>query len=335
MKGAIAGGGFFAGFHMDAWQRMPDVEIAAVVDTDRIRAQVFAEQWKIPNVYADIREMLAVERPDFVDIATRPEAHLHLTALVAAAKTHVICQKPMAPTLEESVAMVDICKQQHVRLLLHENWRWQPWYREVHRRIEDLGTMHYAGFRMRTGDGRGPAPYPSQPYFASMPKLLIYETLVHFLDTCRFLLGEIESVYCQTQRLNPLIAGEDAAQIHLRFVSGAVALIDANRIVGTMPPPVAFGEALFEGSKARMTMSGDGDLHIRRHGQDDQQIVYDKPATGYKGDSILAMQRHFVTCLRTGEHCESEGEDYLNTVRAVFACYESAEANATVRLSHL
>ena len=182
---------------------------------------------------------------------------------------------------------------------------------------------------MRTGDGRGSMPYPTQPYFAQMPRLLIYETLVHFIDTARYLLGEIDTVHCQTQRLNPAIAGEDAAQIHLKFVNGAVAVIDANRINGKMPPPVAFGVALIEGSKGRIAMSGEGDLRF-----DEMPIAYSKPLTGYKGDSILAMQRHFVDCLRTGEPCESEGADYLGTVRAVFAFYESAESNRTVTVSY-
>ncbi len=327
MKGAIIGGGFFAGFHMDAWQRMPDVEIVAVVDTDAGCAKEFAEKWSVPRIYGDVREMIALERPDFVDIATRPEAHLHLTALAAAAKTNVICQKPMAPTWEESVAMVDVCRENGVRLLMHENWRWQPWYREIQRRLPDLGSVHYLGFRMRTGDGRGSMPYPTQPYFAQMPRLLIYETLVHFIDTARYLLGEIDTVHCQTQRLNPAIAGEDAAQIHLRFAIGAVAVIDANRINGKMPPPVAFGVALIEGSKGRISMSGEGDLRF-----DEVPIAFAKPTTGYKGDSILAMQRHFVDCLRSGDRCESEGSDYLATVRTVFACYESANLGEVVRL---
>jgi predicted dehydrogenase len=336
MKGAIVGGGFFAGFHMDAWVRMPEVSIAAIVDTDAPRAREFAAKWGIPNVYADLREMLAVERPDFVDIATRPEAHLHLTALAAQAKTHVICQKPMAPSWEESVAMVDVCRENGVRLLMHENWRWQPWYREIRRRLPELGQIHYAGFRMRTGDGRGESPYPSQPYFARMPRLLIYETLVHFIDTCRYLLGDIESVYCRTQRLNPLIAGEDAALIQLQFADGAVAVIDANRIAGAMPPPVAFAEAVIEGSEARIAMTGEGDLSLRLYGAaNDLALTFEKPATGYKGDSILAMQRHFVESLRGGQLCESEGLDYLKTVRAVFACYESAACDAVVRISHV
>jgi predicted dehydrogenase len=330
LRGVLCGGGFFAAFHMDAWKRMGDgATIEALVEPDPVRAQAFASQWSIPKTYANFDEMLGAlggEKPDFVDIATRPDTHLPLTIAAAQAGMHVISQKPMAPTLEDSVAMVDVCRKHGVRLLVHENWRWQPWYREI--RKHDLGSPHYIGFRMRTGDGRGPAPYPSQPYFATMPRLLIYETLVHFIDTCRYLVGEIEEVYCRTQRLNPLIAGEDAAQIHLRFSNGAIGLIDANRIAGVTPSPVAFAEALIEGSEARITMTDTGDLAIRRHGDTrDTPIVFDKPQTGYKGDSILAMQRHFVECLRAGARCESEGEDYLRTVKTVFACYESAATN--------
>lgn len=310
-----------------------EATIEALVEPDPARAQAFAAKWRIANVYASLDEYLAAgHKPDFADIATRPDTHLALTRAAAAAGLHVICQKPMAPSWEECVEMVEVCASHGVRLLIHENWRWQPWYREIKRR--DLGSLHYLGFRMRTGDGRGPNPYASQPYFVQMPRLLIYETLVHFLDTARYLMGEVESVYCQTQKLNPVIAGEDAAQIHIRFASGATGVIDANRIAGVSPSPVAFGEALIEGSDARITMSDTGDLAIRMHGSSDsRRIRYDKPEGGYKGDSILAMQRHFVNCLGSGAPCESEGGEYLKTVRLVFACYESAISNLPCAIS--
>ena len=48
-----------------------------------------------------------------------------------------------------------------------------------------------------------------------MPRLLVYETLVHHLDTGRYLAGEIDSLYCQTKRINPVIAGEDCVIILL------------------------------------------------------------------------------------------------------------------------
>ncbi len=326
MKGAMIGAGYFAQVHAEGWTRIQDATIAAVADTDRERAAAFAARWGIPAVYADAGEMIERERPDFVDIVTRPDTHLELTSLAARRGVNVICQKPMATTPEDCKAMVCVCEEAGVRLIVHENWRWQAWYREV-RRISDagcLGRVFHLGFRLRNGDGRGPQPYTAQPYFREMPRLLIYETLVHFLDTFRFLAGEIESIYCVTRRLNPVLRGEDYAVIEVQFAAGAHGLIDANRISGPATPSVTFGELRVEGDAGFVRMTPDGDLFTTRYGEPEQPHPYDKPAAGYKGDSVRAFQEHAVTCLHTGEQAESDGRAYLATVAAMEACYRSA-----------
>ncbi len=331
-KGVMAGAGYFAQFHADAWRRIPEVDIAAIADPDQPRARDFAQRYGIPRVYAAVEEMICAEEPDFLDIVTRPDTHLALTQLAASLGVDVICQKPMAPTMAECTAMVRAASEAGVRLLVHENWRWQPWYREIRRLIESgtVGKPFYVSFLMRTGDGRGPEPYAVQPYFRTMPRLLIYETLVHFLDTFRFLLGEIDSVFCETARINPVIAGEDAAWIHLHFRSGAHGLIDANRISGPAPPPPAFGELRVEGARAALFMDGYGRLALQQHGEQPQAHGYAIPETGYKGDSVFAFQQHAAACLRAGAPCESEGQTYLRTVRLVEACYESAASRRAV-----
>ncbi|MEO0763052.1 MAG: hypothetical protein AAFZ09_14815, partial [Pseudomonadota bacterium] len=61
-------------------------------------------------------------------------------------------------------------------------------------------------------DGQGPDAYHArQPYFQRMPRFLVHETAVHWIDTFRYLMGEAETVYADLRRLNPAIAGEDAA----------------------------------------------------------------------------------------------------------------------------
>jgi D-apiose dehydrogenase len=196
-----------------------------------------------------------------------------------------------------------------------------------------LGRVFHIGFRLRTGDGRGPEPYTVQPYFRQMPRLLVYETLVHFLDTMLYLGGEIESVYCRTQRLNPVIAGEDCAVVTVTFASGGQGVIDANRIAGPAPPPVAFGEMRLEGERGAMRMAPDGSLfRTAAYGEPELPHAFHKPETGYKGESAQATQRHIAACLRSGEKAECEGEQYLKTVKLVEACYESAAKAAVVKL---
>ena len=330
LRGVLVGAGYFAQFHAEAWSRVEGAGIAAVADTDLERARVFARQWGIRGVYANLDAAIASESPDFVDIATRPESHVELAARAASTGVHVICQKPMAPSMSECRGMVETARSAGTRLVIHENWRWQPWYREARRVVESgrLGRVFHVGFRIRTGDGRGPEPYVHQPYFREMPRLLIYETLVHFLDTCRYLAGEAEWVHCSTQRVNPVIRGEDAAVIHIGFRSGARGVIDANRIAGPLPPPVAFGEMRVEGDRAAVSISGDGDLRLIEYDAGERAHEFEKPSIGYKGDSVRAMQQHFVDCLRSGATAESEGEDYLKTVTLVEACYRSAAKGA-------
>ena len=108
-------------------------------------------------------------------------------------------------------------------LVVHENFRFSPWYREIRRLIEDgaIGTVYQASFRLRPGDGQGPAAYlDRQPYFQSMERFLVHETAIHFIDTFRYLLGEPESVYADLQRLNPAILGHvplPSQQTHARL----------------------------------------------------------------------------------------------------------------------
>lgn len=330
----IAGAGFFAQFHADAWNRCPGARIEAVADPNLDKARAFAAQWGIARVYANPSEMLEVEKPDFFDIVTGPDTHLALTRIGAAAGVTVISQKPMAPTWEDSVAMVECCEAAGVRLLVHENWRWQPWYREIRRIVDsgEIGRVYYVGFRMRNGDGRGAAPYRLQPYFVGMKRFLIYETLVHFLDTFRYLAGDLKEIYCRTARINPVIAGEDSALLRLGFQSGAEGLIDANRISGPIPNYDTFGQMRVEGELGMIEMAGDGGLTVTRYGEAPRKHAFEVPTTGYRGDSILALHTHFVRCLQDGLACESEGREYLKTVRAVFAAYESAERNQVVEV---
>ena len=199
---------------------MPNVEISAIYNRTVSKAEAIAEQYGIARVYGDYRTMIDDEQPDFVDVITPPETHSEICAYAAERSVHIICQKPLAPTYAESAAIVQNARRAGVRFMVHENWRWQPWYREIKRLIEndDLGEVFSVYFRMRTGDGWPEDAYVErQPFFRNYPRLLIYETGVHFIDTFRYLLGEPETVYARLRRLNPDIVGEDSGQVILGF----------------------------------------------------------------------------------------------------------------------
>ena len=338
LKGVGVGAGYFSQFHYQAWSRIPQVELSAVCDVNGDRAQAMLDQFGVANRYADYKEMLDAEQPGFVDIITRPESHLEICSAAAERGVDLICQKPLAPTFGEAKQIVDVADRCGVRLFVHENFRFQPWNREIKRLLEagTIGsTLHSLTFRSRPGDGWGDDAYLArQPYFRDMARFLVYETGIHFIDTFRFIGGEVERVHCLLRTLNPAIQGEDCGLLIFEFSSGAVGLWDANRYneSNSDDPRYTFGEFLVEGSGGTIRLAMDGGMTIQPLGEPEQPHDYHHPQRGYAGDCCFAIQRHFTDALLTGSACETDGREYLKNLAIQEAFYRSHAEQQPVRI---
>jgi len=340
LKGVCIGAGYFSHYHYDAWQRIPEVEISAFCSRDPHRIRAIQERFGISRVYADYREMLDREKPDFVDIITPPPTHLEMCREAARRLIHIICQKPLAPSLEEAKTLVGEVTRAGVRFMVHENFRFQPWYREIKRLLEagTLGRVFSIYIQTRMGDGWGEKAYlDRQPYFRDYPRLLIYETGVHFIDTFRYLLGEIRRVMAWLRRLNPVIAGEDCGLMVCEFHSGAIGVWDANRYnePNHQNPRYTFGQTLLEGERGSIRVYPDGRLTVQRLGEAEQVVDYKPSRHGFAGDCCYAAQRHFVEGLLTGRPFETDGWDYLKTLTVQEAVYQSADTGQPVDVPHI
>ena len=270
--------------------------MVAVCDVDECAAKAASEKYGIEKVYRDFGEMLDAENPDFVDIITRPDTHIDLVEQTASRGIATICQKALAPTIEEARRIVEIAQNADIPFMVHENFRFQPWYREIRRQIDDGaigGRLHTLSFRCRTGDGWGDDAYlDRQPYFREMPRLLIFETGVHFVDSFRFVAGEIDGVYASLRRLNSVIQGEDCGTVLFEFASGRLRLWDANRFNEPSSPDArfTFGEALIEGDGGSLRLSGTGRLTLQPLGQPEREIEYPMRRRGFAGDCVFETQ---------------------------------------------
>lgn len=327
LKGGIIGCGFFAERHIEAWRRIPEVEIVAAADPRLDRARMFASR-----AYGSAEEMLDRERLDFVDIVTRVDTHLPLVRLAVQRKIPIICQKPIAPDWATALEIIGTAESSRVRLMIHENWRWQAWYRVAHQMIArgDIGVPIGYGFRTRTRDGMGAEPYPKQPYFRQLYRLLIDEALVHHIDTARFLFGEIESVVAQASRRNPNVTAEDQAILVLSHEAAVHGWIDGHRFLDPDPDGPAMGDAFFEGEGGTISIAATGDVY------QNHVLTWKNDVTvGYRGDSVRATQAHFISCLRDGTAFESGGREYLRTFAAVEAAYRSVSEGRSISVAEI
>jgi len=161
-KAVAVGAGYFSHFQYEAWQRIPEVTVIAFCNRNAERAKPIKEKYGIERHYRDYREMLEKEKPDFVDIITPPPTHLEMCKIAADLGIHVICQKPLAPTFDEALKIVDYADKAGIRFMVHENWRFQPWYREIRKLLDDGAVgdkIHSLYFRSRMGDGWGQDAY--------------------------------------------------------------------------------------------------------------------------------------------------------------------------------
>jgi predicted dehydrogenase len=339
LKGVAVGAGYFAPYQFEAWSRIPEVKIAAVMDRDPERTREAARRFHIPRTYDSWQRMIDEEKPDFVDIITPPDTHEEMCAYAAARKVHIICQKPLAPAIETSRRIVENAAKAGVRFMVHENFRWQPWYRKM-KQIRDtgqLGQFTHLFFRLRTGDGWGERAYlDRQPFFRDYTRLLIYETGVHFIDTFRFLLGEVEEVYANLRRLNPVIKGEETGQVFFRFANGATAIWDANRYneIESPSPRFTFGELRLDAMKGHLTMDTESNIRLKPLGQPEHDVDYQRANVNFAGDCVYPTQRHFVDCLLSGKEFETNGPEYLRTLAVVEAVYRSADTHQPIRVTY-
>src|SRR5208282_4460840 len=193
----------------------------------------------------------------------------------------VICQKPIAPDWPTALRLVETMENAGVPFMVHENWRWQPWYRAARQMIlqGDIGAPIGYGFRTRTRDGVGDQPYPRQSYMRELRRFLIDEALVHHFDTARFLFGDICSIYAHAGKLNPRIAGEDRAIVILNHEQGVSGWVDGHRFLDPNPDGPAMGEALLEGDAGALLILGTGDVY-----RDNVLAWKNNISTGYRGD---------------------------------------------------
>lgn len=337
-KAVAVGAGYFSYYQYDAWNRIPEVTITAMCNRDPERAKYVQDTYGVPNWYTDYREMLEKEKPDFVDIITPPPTHLDMCKTAADMGIHIICQKPLAPTFEEAEQIVEYVGKVDIRFMVHENWRFQPWYREI-KKILDSGVVgdkiHSIYFRTRMGDGWGDDAYLArQPYFRDYPRLLVYETGVHFIDMFRYLGGEINRVYAKLDKLNPVIAGEDAGMIIFEFEKGGHAVWDANRYNETNHPNprYTFGAMLIDANGGSIRLHLDGSITVQPLGEPEYTHDYHHEDVGFAGDCCYAIQRHFIDRMIDGQPFEANGPDYLKTLAVQEAVYHSAKTHQPVDL---
>lgn len=336
MRIGVVGAGFWARFQVAAWREVPDVQMVAIADTDRQRAADLAAEHGVEGVFSSVEELLAVAAPDVVDVVTPPRWHRPVVEKAAAAGVAVICQKPLAPTLQEAEEVAAACSLAGIPLLVHENFRWQDPVRALKAALES-GVVGRA-FRARLTYSTSFPVFANQPGLRELDQLILADLGVHLLDVARFLFGEVELVYAQTKSVAPGVAGEDVATVMLTHDEGSVTVVELSfsSVVERDCHPQTL--ALVEAERGSLELAPDYELRVTTAAGTRVERCA-PPSYSWADPSYAVVHASMVPCLSNlagslrGEGpAETAAEDNLRTLRLMAAAYESAAGGTAVAL---
>jgi predicted dehydrogenase len=313
-------------YHLRGWSEAEGARVVAICDVALERARQRAQAFGVTDVFTDLGSMLDAVGIDAVDIVTPVGTHAALVAAAAERGIHVMCQKPMTPTVAEAERLIEQVGDR-VRFMVHENYRFQPqyvrareWLREgrIGRPLQVRMATRCSGMCKHEGK---PWLIERQPYLARLPRLIVFETLIHHLDTLRSLVGELEVISCHTSRINTDLVGEDTALIVLRGQSNLLVTVDGTFSAPGYTPQIADRLEII-GENGTMVFDGERLFLV---GREQEAVAFRSAGAKGEGQECFSTSiRHFVKGVLEGQPFPTDRLDNLKTLRLMESCYDVA-----------
>ncbi|MFC2067611.1 Gfo/Idh/MocA family protein [Chloroflexota bacterium] len=192
------------GHHIPSLQKIKDVELVAVCDTDINLAKETARKFNISSYYTDISEMLGLEKLDIVDICTPPQTHRSLCIQAAEANCHVLLEKPMALSLKEAGEMAEVAEQNNIKIGTVHNKLFEPVMMKALTMVNMgvVGDMVGMDIQVLHSKRRSAVMLMNKEHWChNLPAGILGETLPHPLYLAAAFMGKLEPVRVYSRKL--------------------------------------------------------------------------------------------------------------------------------------
>ncbi|MCB9454269.1 MAG: Gfo/Idh/MocA family oxidoreductase [Anaerolineaceae bacterium] len=331
MRVGIVGAGFMGRVHAAGWMKTP-AQIAGIYSIDRDGAAQLARTVN-GQVYDDLDAL--IRDVDVVDICVPTHLHHDMTLRAAAAGKDVVCEKPLARTIEQAQAMIAACEQAGVKLLVGHVVRFFPQYALAKTAVDrgDVGNVGVVRLTRCSFQPRG-----TSGWFMDTAKSggMMLDLMIHDFDYARWVAGEVKSVFAKQVRSHHPDAPGDYALAILRHEGGAISNIEG----GWAYPPPLFRTAL--------EIAGDRGLIEHPAGSSDPVEVHVQSSGGHSRPDIAVPSsplaedpyqveiRHFYDIL-TGAITTPRvtAADGLAALQIALAAIESAQTGRPVQVKEM
>lgn len=349
IKVGIIGTGTISRCHMDAYVKNPNVELYALCDIDEGRLEEAGKEYGVERLYNDINEMLKqLPELDAVSVTTWNSEHASCVIAALNAGKHVLCEKPMATTVEEAVKMAEVAKKNEKLLMIGFVRR----FGDDMKILKDfqstgyLGDIYYSKATYIRRNGNPMGWFGDKSRSGGGP---LIDLGVHVIDFVRYAMGNPKpvSVYGATFKKlgsrdniktpkayvsasatdHDICDVEDLASAMIRFDNGAALQIEASFSLNVEKNE---GKIQVFGTKAGVTVGGSS-LKFASEINDYLANVEIQANTSVEADKVFQGEiDHFVDCILNGTECMNPAEDGIEIMKILTAIYKSAETGHEV-----
>ena len=216
--------------HAENLRRLvPEARLVAVADVAAARAREVADELEIEHSFASLEEMLAHKDIQSVLIATPDKFHAQAVRTAAAAGKDILCEKPLALTVEDAQSALKEVERARVQLQLGFMRRYDPAYAAAFKRIEagEIGTP-----LIFKSVGRDKDEPPMAAYQSGVNGMVFYNNTIHDFDLARWIMrDEVTEVHSYTTvSIRPEVAKYNdvvASVVNLKFAHGAIGNVES------------------------------------------------------------------------------------------------------------
>jgi UDP-N-acetylglucosamine 3-dehydrogenase len=328
LRVGLVGAGRAGEGHAAAYRTLKDVRVTLVADAAAESARQVAARCGA-KVAATPEALIHSPEVDVVDVCVPTFLHRAYVTQAAQAGKHVICEKPIALSLEDGQAMVEACRSANVRFFVGHVTRFLPEYRRM-KALLDSGEY---GRPLVAKTRRGGRFFPGTQGWiddAAKSGSIVLEAMLHDFDVMRWFFGQPERVYCAHQSAEEPCHLE-AAYATLHFPSGLVAMVEGNRIHNdrfyyTAEVFCSQGVLAFDSrSMAPLRVTG-----VPVNGNALSPVTRYESLAGF--DQFEAELEHFAHCIATGEPPLVTPKDALGALAIGLAAVRSCQSGTPATL---
>ena len=338
VKVGVIGVGIQGSLHAWIYSTLPDAELIAVCDLNRVRAEQVAKKYGAKEIYTDYREMLEKAKIDAVSITLPDFLHKDATLYAIDLGKHVLVEKPMATSLEDAREMVSAAKKRGVKAMVNFSNRWSPPFIHAKRAIDngELGEIEYVYSRLSDT-----IYVPTKMITWSSKTNVMWFLGSHIIDLTRWLLRgskalEVYGVKRELKLKGLGIDTPDYISALIKWEGDCTSFIECCWILPETQPVIYDLKFEIIGSEGAMYIDTSHNrcvqkLTSNRYEYPEILVAYNsygKPL-GFVRESI----EHFIKCVAWDLEPMATFEDGLAVTEIIEAILESASKGVPVKLS--